>query len=262
VSRQPKSLKIALVGTGNVAWHLGMAFTGNGVRITQVIGRTAETALKLAGELDALGTDNVLDLHEDTDVCFLCVSDDALPKVLDTSFPAGCTLVHTAGSVPMNLLHGHAACFGVFYPLQTLTRGVQVDFATIPLLVEGDSIETLHNIKELAAIISNRVYAVDSGERLFLHLAAVFASNFTNHMYVLAEKLLNENGQSFDLLKPLVEETTRKAMGMSPLLAQTGPAVRSNTVVIGKHLEILADHPDMQEIYRIISENIRGLDRH
>lgn len=254
-----KPLKITLVGAGNVAWHLGHALVKNGMEIHQVISRTLTSARLLARELDAVASDNFSRLAQGTDFCIVCVSDDAIPQVLKALDPGDCIVTHTSGSTAMSVMSDNARRYGVLYPLQTFTRGKPVEFEKVPLLVEGNSPEVRDMISYLAGTITRRVIHADSNQRLYLHLAAVFASNFSNHMYALAEKLSLEHGLSFELLKPLIEETTAKATGVSPVKAQTGPAVRRNSVVIEKHLSLLKEHPDWQLLYRLISESIKNL---
>ena len=248
--------KITLIGAGNLAWHLGHALTNKGIGVSQVISRRIGAAQQLAQQLHAASSDNLSLLEKNTDICILCVSDDAIPQVLNSLDPGNCLVIHTAGSVPMAVLSGSALHYGVLYPLQTFTREKQVAFEKIPLLIEGNSPEVLKRITRLAGSITDQVIPADSNQRLSLHLAAVFASNFSNHMYALAEKISREHGLSFELLRPLMEETTSKAISMSPVSAQTGPAVRRNRTVIEKHLALLQEHPDLQQLYKLISESI------
>ena len=257
----PGNWNIALIGAGNLAWHLGHALIQKGVKVTQVISRTAVSAQYLAVRLNAASSNNLSHLSKDTDFCILCVSDDAIPQVLNSLEPGNSTVVHTAGSIPMSVIGGHAHDFGVLYPLQTFTRGRPLEFEKVPLLVEGNSPEALQKISRLAGSISSLVIKTDSDQRLYLHLAAVIASNFANHMYALAEKLTLEYGLSFELLKPLIEETTAKAIAISPLEAQTGPAVRRNKITIEKHLALLQEHPDLQQLYLLISDSITRMTR-
>jgi predicted short-subunit dehydrogenase-like oxidoreductase (DUF2520 family) len=164
--------------------------------------------------------------------------------------------MHTAGSVPMDVFRDKATNYGVLYPLQTFTKSRSLDYSQIPFLTEANTPENLRMINHIATSVSKLVMEASSTQRLYLHLAAIFASNFSNHMYVLAEKLSNEYNMPFDLLKPLIAETTSKALGMSPQIAQTGPAVRGNTAVMERHLDLLKDRPKLQELYRMISGSI------
>ncbi len=254
--KSARQWEFTLVGAGNVAWHMGRALTQKGSVIKQVLSRTPASAKQLAKELNA----EMYGIPEDgiagTDACLVCVSDDAIASVTEQLKPGNCLLMHTAGSVPLDVFRNHATHYGVLYPLQTFTKNRPLDYSVIPFLVEANTPDNLGLISQIASSVSDRIMEADSAQRLYIHLAAVFASNFSNHMYALAEKLAMEYNMPFDLLKPLISETTAKAMDMSPRKAQTGPAVRNNKKVIEKHLEMLKDHPRLQELYRLISEDI------
>jgi predicted short-subunit dehydrogenase-like oxidoreductase (DUF2520 family) len=248
---------LTLVGAGNVAWHMGKALSQKGYVIKQVLDRTASSSKQLAEELKAESSGTPEDGIAGTDACLICVSDDAIASVIRHLKPGNCLLMHTAGSVPLDVFRNSADNYGVLYPLQTFTKGRSLDYSQIPILTEANTPGNLSMINQIASSVSQHVMEADSTQRLFIHLAAIFASNFSNHMYALAEKLAGEHNMPFDLLKPLIAETTAKAMDMSPLKAQTGPALRGNVKVIEKHLELLKDHPQWKELYWMISESIR-----
>jgi predicted short-subunit dehydrogenase-like oxidoreductase (DUF2520 family) len=191
-----------------------------------------------------------------SDACLICISDDAIAPVINQLNPGNCLLMHTAGSVSLDVFKDKAVNYGVLYPLQTFTRGRPLDYDSIPFLTEANTPENLSLINQLASSVSNNVTEADSTRRLYIHLAAIFASNFSNHMFAMAEKIAGEYNMPFELLKPLIAETTAKALDMSPHIAQTGPAARGNRRVIEKHLELLKDDPRLQELYRLISESI------
>jgi predicted short-subunit dehydrogenase-like oxidoreductase (DUF2520 family) len=251
--------RITLAGAGNVAFHLGKALVQKGYVISRVLDRTASFSEHLAEELNAESSGIPEDGVADSDACLVCVSDDAIATVIEKLKPGNCLMMHTAGSVPMDVFRDYAINYGVLYPLQTFTKNRPLDYSRIPFLVEANTTENLKLIHQIASSVSVITREADSVQRLYIHLAAIFASNFSNHMYELSEMLAGEHHMSFDLLKPLIEETTAKAMEISPKKAQTGPAVRGNTKVIEKHLELLKDHPRMQDLYRMITEDIRGL---
>lgn len=251
--------RIVLIGTGNVAWHLGHVLVRKGVTISQVLGRTRGSVRQLANELKAKDSGEPEELDRDADACLICISDDAIQPVLEKLKPGNCLLIHTAGSVSMDVFTGHASRYGVLYPLQTLTKNRPVDFQNIPLLIEANMPENLDLIRSIAGQISGRIIQADSNQRSFMHLAAVFAGNFTNHMFSIAEELVLEKGLPFEWLNPLMKEITAKALAVSPRLAQTGPALRGNKVVMEKHLALLDEHPGWQEIYRLLSKSIKVL---
>ena len=165
-------------------------------------------------------------------------------------------MVHTAGSIPMNVWEGHVPHYGVFYPMQTFSKQREVDFKEIPFFIEASSAEDAAFLKAIASTLSNRVYDADSEQRKSLHLAAVFTCNFTNHMYALAAELLKKYNLPFDVMLPLIDETARKVHELEPKTAQTGPAIRYDENVIGNHLRMLADDPAMQRLYELLSRSI------
>ena len=165
-------------------------------------------------------------------------------------------MVHTAGSIPMNVWEGHVWHYGVFYPMQTFSKQREVDFKEIPFFIEASSTEDAAFLKAIASTLSNRVYDADSEQRKSLHLAAVFTCNFTNHMYALAAELLKKYNLPFDVMLPLIDETARKVHELEPKAAQTGPAIRYDENVIGNHLRMLADDPGMQQLYELLSRSI------
>ena len=166
---------------------------------------------------------------------------------------------HTAGSMPMDVWKGEAVRYGVLYPMQTFSKSRAVDFSTVPFFIEGSGREEAEALKAVAERIGGKVYEATSEQRRYLHIAAVFACNFTNHMYALAHRLLDSHGLPFEVMLPLIDETARKVHELPPLEAQTGPARRYDENVIGKHLEMLADEPRLAELYEKISQSIHRL---
>ncbi len=246
--------KIVLIGAGNLATQLGKALRENGLDVVQVYSRTEASAKALAFVLECPYTTS-LDELEPCDLCLVSVKDDALETVL-RQIPLETTVVHTAGSIPMELLSNYFKNFGVFYPLQTFSKQRDVDFSTIPICLEASSDEVFADLQVLAQKLSSSVQPIYSEERRVLHLAAVYTCNFVNHLYQIGDSMLEEKGLSFDLLKPLIQETAQKVMGMKPIDAQTGPAVRMDETIINKHLDLLADQPERKKIYQLVTESI------
>lgn len=256
--RSNREIETAVIlGAGNVAWHIGHQLLKAGVRVIQVYNRSAVPGERLAVKLGTTYTSMLEYLNKKADLYVLAVTDDAVGRIANT----GCFLkkhlvIHMAGSVNMDVFAGKVENYGVLYPLQTFSKGRVVDFNSVPLFIEANSKDNLKLLKRLAYKLSDRVYEVDSEKRIYLHLAAVIASNFTNHLYAVTEKLLKERGLSLEVLKPLIEETIAKALSMPPHLAQTGPAARGNLEVIGRHMAILDKHPEIKELYRVLTESI------
>ncbi len=252
---------VVLLGAGNVATHLGRAFMAAGIKALQVYSRKPESADRLARELSCKCTDRIGHLDQGADLYVIAVADDAIAEVA-ASFPFDDKLlVHTSGSTDMAVLTTGSKKFGVLYPLQTFSRALAVDFSKVPLCLEVSDEKLKNPLQELALRLSNHVTWVTSEKRRALHLAAVFACNFVNHMYALAHDILTESGQDFDLLRPLIIETAKKVMLANPHDAQTGPAKRNDFTTINKHLELISDHPNQQKMYNFISESIMSLNQ-
>ncbi|MBN1159578.1 MAG: DUF2520 domain-containing protein [Bacteroidales bacterium] len=247
---------VVLIGAGNVAWHLGRKLSGAGIRILQVAGRSIRSAKFLADELHTGYAGELQAIRPDADAYVISVSDDSISEVIQQTDFGDHIAMHTAGSVPADVFKDRVKHYGVLYPLQTFTKGRDVRFNEIPLLIEASDPATLKRISGLAGLLSDHVIITDSLRRRQIHLAAVFACNFTNRMYALAEKILRREGLDFDLLKPLIRETLNKAVELSPLKAQTGPAVRGNTEIIELHLSMLGHDPELRKLYKMISKNI------
>ncbi len=249
--------KIVMIGAGNVAFHYAGALYAAGFNIVQVYSRTSRSSEQLAGKVDALPITNVQDIDLASDVLIFALNDTILAETIERVNFSGQLALHTSGSIPIEVFHGKAEYYGALYPLQTLTKNRTVNMKEVPLLIEANSSKDLSNLKTLAKAISSRVVIADSLQRRQIHLAAVFASNFVNHMYVVADYLMKKSGFSYQLLKPLILETALKALELNnPLAAQTGPAFRSNKEIIDKHREMLVNDEDLQRIYVLISDHI------
>ncbi len=248
--------KVVMIGAGNVGTRLALALKNCGLEIIQVYSRSLDSAGMLARKLDCDPATDLKDLKAHADLYIVAISDDAIPEVAERFPYPEKLLVHTSGSTSMDVLEDAGARHGVFYPLQTFSKEVEVDFSQIPVCIEAAHEEDMAILKQLASRLTSRVYLVSSEERLLLHVAAVFACNFTNHMYAIAEDILTRYNLDFEMLRPLIRETARKAMHESPAGVQTGPAVRKNEKVMKKHLEILSALGGYQKIYNFISESI------
>ena len=191
-------------------------------------------------------------------IFILAVTDDALQDIVrEIVLPEGCVLVHTSGSQPLEVLRFAATSrIGVLYPLQTFTRNVNVDLNEVPFFIEGANPETTEVLMDLAHALSDNVVKITSPERLALHLAAVFASNFTNHMLYMAQEIMKENSLSYDWLKPLISTMISKSLQVGPENAQTGPARRGDFETLDRHMQLLQDDEAAAELYRVISQDI------
>lgn len=251
-------MKIALVGAGRVASCMGPRLKKAGHTVTGVFSRTLKNAEELAARLGAPAFDRLEQLPA-SDVYLTMLSDDALLQLASAIVKGReeALFVHTAGSIPMDIWEDAGAKhYGVLYAMQTFSKGIELDWRQIPVFVEGSSENDLKAVRALALNLSGNATSLSSQGRLKLHVAAVYACNFANHMYAISEQLLKEEGVPFSVMLPLVRETARKVENMSPSAAQTGPAVRGDRKVINEHLELLKDHPQYAQIYKLISTDI------
>jgi predicted short-subunit dehydrogenase-like oxidoreductase (DUF2520 family) len=253
----PNKYKTAvLIGAGNLAFHLGQALFAKGIKIMQVFSRTETSAKPLADILNATFTTNLDNIIPDADYYIICVKDDAITEVVKAMPAVSGIVMHTSGSIEISVLQKFAKA-AVFYPLQTFSKSkANVDFELVPICIEANSSETLTELKKLASLISSNVQEADSAQRKTIHLAAVFACNFSNHLFSISADLLAEQNLDFSLLLPLIEETFSKIKKVSPAEAQTGPAKRKDFITINKQLELLKDQPELANIYSMFSEGI------
>lgn len=252
--------EIVIIGAGNLATHLTLALSRSGHRIKAIYNRTKATARNLAdrvGQPDVMIPTDIASLPP-ADIYLLAISDDALPSLLEQWEPERPTgiVAHTAGSVSINILSKFRERAGVFYPLQTFSKSRTLDFSTIPCFVEAQSTTTEQILLQLGQSISNNVQVLDSEHRQKLHLAAVFACNFVNHLYNIATTFIEKDGGSPQWLVPLIRETAEKITDLHPQQAQTGPALRQDKTVMERHLKLLESSPDLQAIYTLLSKNI------
>lgn len=255
-------MRTVLIGAGNLATHLGLALKQSGFQMVQVYSRTHESASALASSLQCPCTVSLHEILPDAQFYVFAVRDavleelsQQLAQVLPSECPekqgANALFVHTSGSMSLNVLPFRRR--GVFYPMQTFSKERQVDFSSIPVFVESPTDEAF--LFELARRVSRKVMVLNESQRGILHVAAVFACNFTNHMYHLSASLLESHGIPFEVMLPLIDETARKVHELTPPAAQTGPAVRYDTNVMQRHQERIND-PAMKQIYKLLSDNI------
>ncbi len=252
-----RKTSVVFIGAGNLATHLSSALQEAGFPIAQIYSRTEASASKLAGLLKTRYTDDIANIDIDASLYIIAVSDDAVAHVSEKLSTVDGLVVHTSGSVPMNVFSGNVRNYGVLYPLQTFSKSRPVDFSEIPIFLEADNSENLRKLRRISEEISNKVYEATSEERIQLHLAAVFACNFVNYLYDVSARIVEQTGFDFDVLSPLILETARKALALgNPHRVQTGPAVRNDLNVMQKHMELLSNRPELRNLYVQISECI------
>ena len=251
--------KIILIGAGNVAHHLASALLKAGENLCQIYSRTLNAARQLGMKTGISYTAEINEIYPDGDIYIFCVSDDVLPTIIkNIRIKNNALLLHTSGSQSMDVFKPYSQYYGVIYPIQTFSKGRELDFQEIPLCVEGNTLSVLERVKKLAGKLSDKIYEISSNQRRELHLAAVFACNFPNYLYQLAGKLLENNGLPFAMLRPLIFETAHKVMLLNPEEAQTGPAKRGDESIMNMHKNMLKGDKELLKIYTILSEGIKG----
>lgn len=243
---------ITLIGSGNVATHLGLALKKNGFNIKQVYSKVLKNAEKLSLILEAKAI-NKLEKLTDSDLTILSVSDNAIEKILKNIKDR--PIVHTSGYTGINIFNKKFNNCGVIYPLQTLNKEVSLEFSETPLCIEANNPIFEKKITKLAYSISKHIIALDSEKRKSIHIAAVFASNFTNHMLSIAYDLLKEKNIDFSILLPLVNQSIKKIKNNNPKDVQTGPAKRKDINIINHHLHDIKN-TRIKKIYKTITDSI------
>jgi predicted short-subunit dehydrogenase-like oxidoreductase (DUF2520 family) len=252
-------MNIIFIGAGNLATNLSKALYRSGHDILQVYSRTADSADRMADLFECAATTNLDDVRTDADVYIFSVKDSVLADLagkLAKRIPNK-LFVHTAGSMSVDVLPvEHRA---VLYPMQTFSKYREVDFNQISVFVEAAFEQDLNIVRTLARDISDRVYELSSDDRKYLHLSAVFCCNFANHCYALGEKILKEHDIPFNVMHSLIDETAKKVHEMSPVKAQTGPAIRWDENVINKQKELLEENKELKAVYEMMSRSIHAL---
>lgn len=250
---------VSFIGSGNLAWHLAPALDNLGFVVKEVFSSRQKNAAALTERLYQAEVKSSLDFSDSpSDLFIIAVSDEAIADVAkDIVLPENATLVHTSGSQPLSILQYAAAPHsGVFYPLQTFTKARAVDFKDVPVFIEASDADAEKKLTSIAKGLTKKFKKISSEERKALHVAAVFASNFPNHMLRISKELMEESGLNFDWLKPVILETINKALAQGPEYSQTGPAVRGDLEILDEHMKYLKSDKAVAKIYELISQNI------
>lgn len=252
-------MRISIIGAGRVAYHLARALSAQH-ELVQIYSRTLEKARQLADQFNLQAITQPEQLDHAVDLIIIAVSDQSIASVIAQVHPylPEVLMVHTSGSTHLNVLrHVHARA-GVFYPLQTFSLEREIDWSNTPLFIEAHRQEDEKILYDLANSLSNRVYLYRSEQRLSLHLAAVFACNFSNYSYDMAKQVVDAEQVDFSLLYPLILETAQKATQNDPQSMQTGPAMRGDQNILNMHQQMLAkmQREDLQQVYQLLSQQI------
>ena len=245
--------RVVLIGSGNVATSLALALNGK-CHLVQVYSRSMASAEALASRVGAQATNDLSQIVTDADIYVISVVDDAITRVLETCPARGGLWVHTSGSTSIDVFKGKRTRYGVLYPMQSFSKSCPARMHDVHIFIEGCDSCATQEVKELAMLLTNNVHEITSRERERLHVAAVFACNFANHMFTLSSEVLDEAGIPFDAMLPLIKTTIAKLDNLTPTQSQTGPAARGDVNVIERHLQSLSG--DKHDIYRLLSQSI------
>ncbi len=249
-------MRIAFIGSGNVATVLGRLLKEAGHVIAGVYSTTFANAEALARELETPYFGNLDKIHRNADLYIVAISDDSIFDITKNLRLPGKIIVHTSGATPKNVLKNISNFYGVFYPLQSL-RKEATHQPLIPILIDGSDSIVKEQIRIIAESISFMVEEANDEQRLKLHLSAVIVSNFTNYLYSLADEYCTKERIPFKILVPLIQEVANRTAYYSPTVMQTGPAIRGDELTIERHLQLLSAHPALMNTYRQLTESIR-----
>lgn len=247
-------MKIVIIGSGNVAFHLAKAFTQNNIEVSQIFGRNEVELSKISSEFNIpFSTDQL----EDAEFYIIAVSDSAVENVSELIKNENTLVAHTSGSLPMEILKGNYRKAS-FYPLQTFSKTKNLEYSKIPFFIEAENQIDEKSLFELASIISENVETSDYEKRKYIHLTAVFACNFVNHLFARAKEISDSQHLDFNYFIPLIDETVEKIHHLEPKSAQTGPAVRGDERVLKLH-EVLIKDEEHRKIYNTMNESIKKM---
>lgn len=248
-------MKVVMLGSGNAATVLCELIKKGGHEIVQVVSRDEDHAMKLAKNFDATTASLKAPGFAEADIYIIALHDAALDHIENIPALSGKFVVHTAGSISINALKSCSYTYGVLYPLQSLSKATDY-LPDVPFLVAGNNQDVLQRVISFAKTLSTKVIEANDAERLNYHVCAVFANNFTNHLFAIAEKFCEKERIEFKNLLPLITETIQRTATTSSSLTQTGPAIRNDTFTLNRHLQALSVNPDMKYLYLKLTESI------
>lgn len=258
--------KIVVVGAGNVGWHLSKGLSDVGANVLQVYSRLEGRSKCLGDEINVSYITDLQEVNPDADLYILAVRDAAIEIVaekirrrLDAYFDEKIEplVVHTSGATPTTILQSFFKNYGVFYPLQTFSIDRPITFNTLPICIDAKQPSDVDLLFKLAQKLTPKVYRISNEQRQKLHVAAVIVNNFTNHLYTIANDILQQENIDFDILKPLINETVNKIQHHPPATMQTGPAKRNDETTIQRHLDYLQKYPDYRKVYKLLTNSIK-----
>ncbi|MBP6576515.1 MAG: DUF2520 domain-containing protein [Chryseobacterium sp.] len=247
-------MKTVIIGSGNVAYHLAKAFTQNNIKVNQIFGRNEIELSKISNEFNIPYSTQNLD---ESELYIIAVSDSSVENVSELIKNENALVAHTSGSLPKEILKGNYRKAS-FYPLQTFSKTKDLDYSKIPFFIEAENQIDEKTLFELASIISDNVENSDYEKRKYIHLTAVFACNFVNHLFARAKEISDSQDLDFNYFLPLINETVEKIKHLEPKSAQTGPAVRGDERVLKLHEELIKNEEQLH-IYKTLNESIKKM---
>ena len=251
-----KEYRISFIGAGKVSGALCRQMHMSGCKIQKIVTRSGKSGPALA-LLSNASWSSEYDFSDSEDLIIVAVPDDKLSEILTRiKCPVNTVVAHTAGSLGLDVFPAPLKHTGVFYPLQTFSESRNISFRDLPFFLEASDAYSSGILKDIAESIGSKIHFVDTEQRRLLHVAAVFACNFTNHMLTVGKQITEKAGFSFKVLEPLIKETVKKAMETGPEHSQTGPAYRSDKGTIKRHIDLLSFSPELQGIYKEVTKSI------
>ncbi len=249
-------MKIVLIGAGNVATVLGKLFYNNGYHIVQVLGRHLDTAEMLANQLNCKAVLSIKDITKEADLYIIAIPDDAISGIAEELRLSNNLVVHTAGTLPLKTIDRISSDTGIMWPLQSLRKEIK-EIPEIPFVIDGNNKGVTEKLKGFLNSVSNSIIVLNDEERIKLHLSAVMVSNFTNHLYTLAQDYCKEYNLPFNFLNPLITETALRLNLYKAKDVQTGPSIRGDITTLTSHLALLEEHTQLKMLYKQFDKSIR-----
>ncbi len=250
-----KYMEVVIIGTGNVATVLSKLMFAKGHSIVEIVGRDAAKTLAIANLVGATANNTFSNIYQNAAIYIIAVSDDALVGVIKQLAPTNALIVHTAGSISKDILQLIGDNHGVLWPLQTLRKEIDV-VPEIPFVIDASNEVSILTLEQFAKSLSPVCFRANDAARIKLHLGAVIVSNFSNHLYALADAYFAKEALDFSLLLPLIQETVERIKHHAPKDVQTGPAVRGDIATMKKHVQLLVEDDNLQQIYMMLSNSI------
>lgn len=249
-------MKIVIIGSGNVAWHMAKICKEKSHHLLQLVNVHSKKISNLFDRFQVPYIYSFNDINMHADIYILAIKDSELQNIQLPIFKEKQLVLHTSGTTAIDVIAKFSNNFGCLYPLQSFTKGIDVDFSNVPILIEASNVYTKNCIEQFANSLSNKVQYLSSEKRVLLHLNAVIVNNFTNHLFHQSQEFLQKNDIDINLLLPLIEETVNKLKIESAYTSQTGPARRNDKNTILKHEKLLTEHPKLLEIYQLLTASI------